>query len=94
MRHFNNSSSVQQQLNEIRELKTKLEILTSELKTFMEEHDLDVLKGETTEYKRTWVNDTLIFDSVKFKKEHEDLYEQYKTKEKAGYYRFEETVIK
>ena len=94
MRHLNNSKSVQEQLNEIRELKTKLEILTSELKTYMEENDLDVLKGETTEYRKTWINDTLIFDSTKFKKEHSDLYEEYKTKEKAGYYRYEESVIK
>ena len=94
MRHLNNSKSVQEQLNEIRELKTRLEILTSELKTYMEENDLEVLKGETTEYKKTWINDTLIFDSTKFKKEHEDLYEEYKTKEKAGYYRYEESVIK
>lgn len=94
MRHLNNSKSVQEQLNEIRELKTKLEILTSELKTYMEENDLEVLKGETTEYRKTWVNDSLIFDSTKFKKEHEDLYEEYKTKEKAGYYRYEESVIK
>ena len=94
MRHLNNSKSVQEQLNEIRELKTRLEILTSELKSYMEENDLEVLKGETTEYKKTWINDTLIFDSTKFKKEHEDLYEEYKTKEKAGYYRYEESVIK
>ena len=94
MRHLSNPSSVQEQLNEIRDLKTKLEILTSELKTYMEENDIDTLKGETTAYKRTWINDTLIFDSTKFKKEHEDLYEEYKTKEKAGYYRYEESVIK
>lgn len=94
MRHLDNPSSVQQQLNEIRELKTRLEILTSELKTFMEENDIDILDGETTAYKRTWVNDSLIFDSGKFKADHSDLYEKYKTKEKAGYYRFEEIVIK
>ena len=94
MRHLNNPKSVQEQLNEIRELKTKLEILTSELKTYMEDNDLEILKGETTEYRKTWVNDTLIFDSTKFKKDHADLYEEYKTKEKAGYYRYEESVIK
>ena len=94
MRHLNNPKSVQEQLNEIRELKTKLEILTNELKTYMEENNLDVLKGEITTYERTWVSDTLIFDSTKFKKDYEDLYEEYKTKERAGYYRFEEKVIK
>ena len=94
MRHLNNPNSVQEQLNEIRELKTRLEILTSELKTYMEEHDIDILNGETTAYKRTWVNDSLIFDSTKFKADHEDLYQEYKTKEKAGYYRFEETIVK
>lgn len=93
-RHFDNAKSVQAQLNELREAKERVKVLESELKTFMEENDMDILKGETTCYKRTWVNDTLIFDSVKFKADYTDLYESYKTKEKAGYYKFEEKVLK
>ena len=93
-RHFENEKSVQEQLNEIRKLKEKLEVLTSELRTYMDEHDMDILKGETTCYSRTWVSDTLIFDSTKFKKEHADLYEEYKTKEKAGSYRYQEVIKK
>ena len=60
----------------------------------MDANDIDTLKGETTCYKRTWVNDSLIFDSTKFKADHADLYEQYKTKEKAGSYRYQEIVNK
>lgn len=93
-RHFENANSVQEQLNEIRELTERVKILEGELKTYMETNDLDILKGTTTCYNRTWVNDTLIFDSTKFKKEHSDLYEEYKTKEKSGYYRFNEGVLK
>jgi hypothetical protein len=93
-RHLDNAKSVQAQLNEIRELETKLKILKDELKTYMDENDIEVLKGETTCYKRTWVNDTVIFDSTKFKEEHADLYEEYKTKEKAGYYRYKEEILK
>lgn len=93
-RHFDNVKSVQAQLNELREAKERVKVLESELKTFMEENDMDSLDGETTCYVRTWVNDTLIFDSVKFKADHADLYESYKTKEKAGYYKFEEKVLK
>ena len=93
-RHFENAKSVQEQLNELRELKEKVKILESELKTYMDDNDIDTLKGETTCYVRTWVNDTLIFDSTKFKTDHADLYAEYKTKEKAGYYKFEEKVIK
>lgn len=93
-RHFDNEKSVQDQLNEIKELESRLALLKDELKTYMEEHDIDTLKGEITCYKRTWVNDTLIFDTPKFKKEHADLYEEYKTKEKAGYYRYSEEVLK
>ena len=93
-RHFENSNSVQEQLNELRELKEKVKILEDELQSYMNENDLDTLKGITTCYNRTWVNDTLTFDSTKFKKENANLYESYKTKEKAGYYRFKEDVIK
>ena len=93
-RHLDNAKSVQAQLNEIRELEEKLEVLKSELKTYMDENEIEVLKGETTCYTKTWVSDSLIFDSTKFKKDHTDLYEEYKTKEKAGYYRYKEEVIK
>ena len=93
-RHLDNSKSVQAQLDEIRELKEKLSILEGELKTFMEENDKDVLNGITTCYTRTWVKDTLIFNSTDFKKDHMDLYEKYKTQEKAGGYRYKESVIK
>jgi len=93
-RHFDNAKSVQEQLNELRELDERVKILKDELKTYMDANGIDVLKGETTSYARTWVSDTLIFDSTKFKKEHADLYEQYKTKEKAGSYRYQEVVNK
>ena len=93
-RHFDNEKSVQEQLNEIRELDARLKLLKDELKSYMDANDIDTLKGETTCYKRTWVNDSLIFDSTKFKADHADLYEQYKTKEKAGGYRYEEKVLK
>ena len=93
-RHFDNAKSVQAQLNELRELEEKVAILKSEMKSYMEENDMDILKGETTCYKRTWVNDTLIFDTTKFKADHADLYESYKTKEKAGSYRYKEEVLK
>ena len=93
-RHLDNTKSVQAQLNEIRELETKLELLKDELKTYMDEQDINTLRGETTCYKRTWVNDTVVFDSTKFKTEHADLYEEYKTKEKAGYYRYKEEILK
>lgn len=93
-RHLDNEKSVQAQLNEIRELETKLELLKDEMKTYMDELDINTLRGETTCYKRTWVNDTVVFDSTKFKEEHADLYEEYKTKEKAGYYRYKEEILK
>ena len=93
-RHFENEKSVQAQLDEIRELKEKLQILEGELKTFMEENDLEKLNGITTCYTKTWVKDTLMFNSTAFKKDHADLYEKYKTQEKAGYYRYKEEVIK
>ena len=93
-RHFDNAKSVQAQLNELRELKEKVKILESEIKTYMDNNDIEILNGETTCYTKTWVNDTLIFDSTKFKADHADLYAEYKTKEKAGYYKFEEKVIK
>ena len=93
-RHFDNAKSVQEQLNEIRELEEKAKILKDELKSYMDANDMDILKGETTSYSRTWVSDTLIFDSTKFKKDHADLYAQYKTKEKAGSYRYQEVVNK
>ena len=93
-RHFESAKSVQEQLNELREVKERVKVLEDELKTYMESNDLDVLKGETTSYSRTWVSDTLVFDSTKFKKDHTDLYEQYKTKERAGSYRYQEVVNK
>ena len=93
-RHFDNAKSVQAQLDEIRELEGKLKLLKDELKTYMDTNDIDTLRGETTCYVRTFVSDTLIFDQTKFKEEHADLYEQYKTKEKAGGYRYTERVNK
>jgi len=93
-RHFENEKSVQAQLNEIRKLESKLELLKDELKTYMDENEIEVLKGETTCYTRTWVNDAFIFDSTKFKAEHADLYKEYKTKERSGYYKYEEKVLK
>ena len=93
-RHFENAQSVQEQLDEIRQLKEKVQILEDELKTYMDTNDVEVLNGITTKYTRTWVKDTLIFDNTKFKADHADLYEEYKTKEKAGYYRFKEEVKK
>ena len=93
-RHFENAKSVQEQLNEIRELEEKVKVLKDELKSYMDTNDMDILKGETTCYTRIWVSDTLIFDSTKFKKDHADLYEQYRTKEKAGCYRYQEVVNK
>ena len=93
-RHFENAQSVQEQLDEIRQLKEKVQVLEDELKSYMESNDIEVLNGVTTKYTKTWVKDTLTFDTTKFKTEHTDLYEEYKTKEKAGYYRFKEEVKK
>ena len=85
-RHFNKTASVQAQLDEIKELQHKLDTLIGEMKTYMDNNDIDRLNGETTCYDRVWVNDSLIFDSTKFKNDNPNLYEQYKTKEKAGCY--------
>lgn len=93
-RHFENAKSVQAQLDEIRELQAKLDLLTDELKNYMDTNELEVLKGETTCYTRTWVNDTVIFNSTQFKKDHADLYAEYKTQERAGYFRYKEEVLK
>jgi hypothetical protein len=93
-RHFQNAASVQAQLDEIRELQEKLDILVGEMRSFMDTNDIDRLNGETTCYDRVWVNDTLIFDSTKFKADNPNLYEQYKTKEKAGCYRYSVKAIK
>ena len=93
-RHFENEKSVQAQLNEIKELESKLKLLKDELKTYMDENSIDTLKGETTCYTRSWVSDTVTFDSVKFRAEHADLYAEYRTKEKGGHYRYEEKVLK
>ena len=93
-RHLDNAKSVQAQLVELKDLETKLKILKDELKTYMDENDMDVLNGDTLCYNRVWVKDTIIFDSTKFKEEHADLYAEYKTKEKAGYYRYEIGVAK
>ena len=94
MRHFNNATSVQDQLNELRELKEKVQILEDEMKSYMDSHNIDTLKGITLCYDRTLVKDTLIFDSVKFKNDNPKLYEQYKTKEKAGGYRYTVKALK
>ena len=93
-RHFNKTASVQAQLDEIRELQHKLDTLIGEMRTYMDNNDIDRLNGETTCYDRVWVNDSLIFDSTKFKNDNPNLYEQYKTKEKAGYYRYSIKAIK
>jgi hypothetical protein len=69
-RHFENQASVQAQLDEIRELKERVAILESEMKDYMDDNDLDILKGETTCYDRTWVNDSLQFDTTKFKNDN------------------------
>ena len=93
-RHFNNKASVQAQLNEIKELQDKLDILIGEMRTFMDDNDIDRLNGEITYYDRTWVNDSYQFDSNKFKAENPNLFEQYKTKLKAGSYRYSIKAIK
>ena len=93
-RHFNKTASVQAQLNEIKELQHKLDTLIGEMKTYMDNNDIDRLNGETTCYDRVWVNDSLVFDSTKFKNDNPNLYEQYKTKEKAGGYRYSIKAIK
>lgn len=93
-RHFNKAASVQAQLDEIRELQHKLDTLIGEMRTYMDNNDIDRLNGETTCYDRVWVNDSLIFDSTKFKNDNPNLYEQYKTKEKAGCYRYSIKAIK
>lgn len=93
-RHFNKTASVQAQLDEIKELQHKLDTLIGEMKTYMDNNDIDRLNGETTCYDRVWVNDSLIFDSTKFKNDNPNLYEQYKTKEKAGGYRYSIKAIK
>ena len=87
-RHFNKTASVQAQLDEIKQLQHKLDTLIGEMRTYMDDNDIDRLNGETTCYDRVWVNDSLIFDSTKFKNDNPNLYEQYKTKEKAGCYRY------
>lgn len=93
-RHFNNAKSVQAQLDEMKQLKEKLEVLTSELKEYMEENDIDSLNGLTNRYVRTYVQASLTFDTKRFEKENPNLYAQYKTKEKADGYRFEVKAIK
>lgn len=93
-RHLNNEKSVQAQLDELKELKERVQILEDEMKDYMEKNNLDTLRGETTCYDRVLVSDTLIFDSTKFKKDNPNLYEQYKTKEKAGGYRYTIKALK
>ena len=93
-RHFNKTASVQAQLDEIKQLQHKLDILIGEMRTYMDDNHIDRLNGETTCYDRVWVNDSLIFDSTKFKNDNPNLYEQYKTKEKAGGYRYSIKAIK
>lgn len=93
-RHFNKTASVQAQLDEIKQLQHKLDTLIGEMRTYMDNNDIDRLNGETTCYDRVWVNDSLIFDSTKFKNDNPNLYEQYKTKEKAGCYRYSIKAIK
>ena len=93
-RHFNKTASVQAQLDEIKQLQHQLDTLIGEMRTYMDNNDIDRLNGETTCYDRVWVNDSLIFDSTKFKNDNPNLYEQYKTKEKAGCYRYSIKAIK
>ena len=94
MRHFANVASVQAQLNEIKTLQDRVAVLIGEMQTYMDEHDLDRLNGEITCYDRVWVNDSLQFDSTRFKSENPNLYAQYKTKPKAGGYRYSVKAIK
>ena len=93
-RHFENSASVQAQLNEIKDLKEKIKILEDEMKTYMDTNNIDILKGETLCYDRVLVKDSLQFDTTKFKNDNPKLYEQYKTKEKAGGYRYTVKALK
>ena len=94
MRHFENAKSVQAQLDEIRQLKEKVQILESEMKDYMDANNIDILKGETLCYDRVLVKDSLQFDKEKFKNDNPKLYEQYKTKEKAGGYRYTVKALK
>ena len=93
-RRLNNVLSVQAQLSEIKALQLRVEVLVSELKSYMDNNDCDKLYGLTDYYSRTWVNETKIFDSSGFKKDYPELYEQYKRKEKAGGYRYSVKEIK
>lgn len=93
-RQLANVNSVQAQLDEIRELKEKIQILESEMKDYMDSNNIDILRGLTLCYDRVLVKDTLIFDTTKFKNDNPNLYEQYKTKEKAGGYRYSVKALK
>lgn len=93
-RHFENHNSVQAQLEEIKELQDKVSILIDDLKQYMDANEVDRLNGITLCYDRTWVNESLQFDSKKFKAENPNLFEQYKTKVKAGGYRYEVKALK
>ena len=64
------------------------------MKDYMDTNNLDILKGETLCYDRTLVKDTLIFDTTKFKNDNPVLFEQYKTKEKCGGYRYSIKALK
>jgi hypothetical protein len=93
-RHFNNTKSVQAQLDELKAVQERAKVLISELKDYMETNDLDIVNGETTCYTRTWTDDYFKFNSTQFKKDNPNLFEQYKNQLVAGSYRYEVKAIK
>lgn len=92
-RHFDKRKSVQAQLEEIKQLQAKAQTLIDELKEYMDSNDIDRVNGETLCYDRVWSSDTLIFNSKQFAKDNPNLYEQYKTQQKAGSYRYQIKAI-
>lgn len=94
MRHLNNMASVQAQLNELKTLQDRVKVLTDEMKTYMDEHDLDTLNGETTCYTRSWTDDYYKFNSKQFEQDNPGLFEQYKNQLVAGSYRYSVKAIK
>lgn len=92
-RHFDKRKSVQAQLEEIKALQEKTKTLIDELKEYMDSNDIDRVNGETLCYDRVWSSDTLIFNSKQFAKDNPNLYEQYKTQQKAGSYRYQIKAI-
>lgn len=93
-RHFSNQKSVQEQLEELKKVQDRAKVLIDEMKAYMDENDIDRLNGITLCYDRVWSSDTLIFNSKQFAKDNPNLYEQYKTQEKAGSYRYQVKAVK